>query len=123
MKKHEVHLLLKQRVPVSIPNSIQPIRKGGMFRDGAWIAQFWLLESIDDMKDLPMFARILRCVNDKVSIRASEIAPGMTGLVVKTVERYRFELMVKNNVEIIKKRGGITLRLRYVPRKKRVTWR
>lgn len=117
MQKHEVHLLLKQRVPVSIPNIVQPVRKGGMFRDGVWIAKFWFRKSTHDVKDLPLFARIVRSVKNKTSVRASEIVPGMTDVVVKTAKFYRSELAFYN-VKIIEKRGGITFRLRNIPRKK-----
>lgn len=85
MQRHEVNLLLKQDAPVSKPNLIQPLRKGGMFRDGVWIAKLWSYNYIYDLTDLPLVARIISRTRDKFRIRASEIIPAMTDIVVSSV--------------------------------------
>jgi len=118
MQKHEVSLLLKQDAQVSEPNLIQPLRKGGMLRDGVWIAELWLNElrifySISNFRDLPMIARIISRTRNKVSIRASEVVPGMTDVVVETAKRYKHELG-RYNVSVIEKRGGVTFYANYV---------
>lgn len=110
MQEHEVRLLQKQEISVSIPQLTKPLRKGGMFRDGVWIARLWLRPrsyTACEVKDLPLIARIIRCTKTKISVPASEIAPDMTDVVVKTAKYYSDELG-KYRVEIVEKRGGVS---------------
>lgn len=114
MQGHEVGLLLKQDAPVSKPNLTRPFRYGGMLRDGKWIAKLWLNDSIClDLKDLPLVARIISRTRNKLRIRASEIVPGMTSVVVETARKYRYELH-RYKVEIVEKRGGVSFCVNYV---------
>ena len=113
MQGHEVGLLLRQDAPISQPNLTRPFRYGGMHRDGLWIAKLWLNDSIHiNLRDLPLVARIISRTRSKLRIRASEIVPGMTAVVVETAKRYRYELQ-HYKVAIVEKRGGVSFCVNY----------
>ena len=112
MQKYEVDILLKQDAPVSKPNLIRPFRKGGMLRDGVWIAKLWLdrfyyCYPYINVKDLPLIARIIRCTRNKAHIRASEIVPGITDVIVEKAKQYE-DILHVYNVKIVEKRGGVS---------------
>jgi len=118
MNYGDVEVMLKQAkdYQVSRPNVIRPYLHGGMMRDGLFIGEIWLSEvskhlSSDCVKDLPILARIIRALNEKPEVRASEVIHGHTKEVVAAAIR-NFELLKHYNVGILKKQGGISFALR-----------
>ncbi len=113
MTERDVKLLLRQ-FPVlwMIPEGsrskcVQHIRKGGLGRDGLWIATLWFNQERIRVEDLPIIARIIRIIHEKIYVRASEVLPRATKLVIEKAERY-IDVLYKYNVEIIRKKGGVS---------------
>jgi hypothetical protein len=59
------------------------------------------------VEDVPLLARIVSRVRSKGRVRASEIVPGMTEVVVEVARKYR-RALESSGVELIEKRGGVT---------------
>jgi hypothetical protein len=109
MTKRDVQSLLKQmtKPQVSRPRCIQPLRKGGLERDGIWMAALWNGDLYIRIEDIPIIARIIRYTHEKMRVPASVVLPKHTDYVIKKAERYKF-LLRQYDVEIVRKRGGVT---------------
>ncbi len=108
MQKHEVNVLLKQDAPVSKPHLVSPFWKGGLHRDGLWIAKLWLDEASVDVKDLPIVARIIRYTQERKAVSPSQVIPRHTKRVLEKATQYR-DVLEHYGVRIIAKRGGMSL--------------
>lgn len=115
MRKSEIESLLKQQASqhLSKPRIVEPFRKGGLDRDGIWIAKLWFDHANVEVKDLPIVARILSRVHGKRKLRASEVVPAyyertssMTITIVEKAEQYE-QVLNDYGVEIIYRRGGV----------------
>ena len=110
----DVQAMLKQTTKplVSRPHLTKPLRKGGMLRDGVWIAKLWLDRlpygyMYINVEDLPWVARIIRCTRNRTKIRASEIVLGMKDVVVEKAKQYE-NVLSWFNVRLVEKRGGVS---------------
>ena len=112
MKGSDVQALLKQRTEpfVSRPYLTEPFLKGGLKNDGLWIAKLWFDRADIKVEDLPIIARIIRCVKEKGSIAVSKIALGQTNLVLEKAHQYK-EILEMYGVTLIRKRGGLAFML------------
>lgn len=112
--RSEVDILMKQNVPVSKPYIVQPLRKGGMLRDGVFLARLWLDTRYDywpyyfeiTIPNLPLLAWILSRTANTPNVRASEIVPHLTSEVIETAKRYEHVLRWYN-IKLEEKQGGI----------------
>jgi hypothetical protein len=108
----DVDAMLRQPkdYPVSRPHVVRPYLHGGMMQDGLLVGEIWLGEaskhlSSNRVKDLPILARIIRALNEKPEVRASEVIHGHTKEVVAAARR-NFELLKHYNIKIATKQGG-----------------
>jgi hypothetical protein len=107
MKYGDVKALFRQpnsSHQLSQPICIYPIRRGGLRRDGFWIAHLWLNQEVSS-KHLPIIARIIRVVHEKNTVRASEILPHNTSQVLLVANQYQ-SILRKYNVSIVEVQGG-----------------
>jgi hypothetical protein len=111
MQKYEVTAMLKQtgQYAVSIPHVVGPVKKGGFMKDGAIIAELWMNNDIQELtsknvNDLPIISRILR-LEKKPRLRASEVIPRQTKLIIKVAKRNR-QLLKHYNIRLRKIQGG-----------------
>jgi len=115
----DVRAMLRQSGPfkVSRPHVIKPYSKGGFMRDALLISNMWLTEhpayvSAEDITDLPILARVIRAIREKIrkrqkpEVRASEVVPNRTCDVIKTARRYE-GLLKQYDIKIKRKRGGV----------------
>jgi len=112
MTYRDVTALLKEKgeLSVSRPHVIQPLRKGGLQRDGLWTARLWMEKANVQVEDLPVIARVIRCTYEKRSVRASEVIPHETRLIVEKAEEYK-ETLDHYGVTMLRKQGGVTFEL------------
>lgn len=115
MQGYETYILLKQDKPVSTPRRIQPFRRGGLLRDGLWIAKLWLDRASVEVKDLPIVARIIRYTKEKKAVSPSQVVPRHTKLVIEKAARYE-RVLEQYGIEIARKKGGVAF-------ESTVTWR
>lgn len=109
MNYNDVHALMKQKTgpSVSQPNMTRPFRKGGLQRDGLWVAKLWFDKASVEVEDLPIVARIVRYVVERKSVSASQVIPHQTELVIEKATQYK-EILRQYSVIIVSKQGGVS---------------
>jgi len=113
MTQIDVKILMTQKPQLSWPQierprHIQPVKSGGLAKDGPLIAKLWLEEDISCVEDLPLVARIIRYVQSKGAVSPSKILFDQTDLVRETTTKHR-EILEKHGVKVIFKTGGMSL--------------
>jgi len=113
MTQNDVKILMTQKPQLSWPQierprHIQPVKSGGLAKDGPLIAKLWLEEDISCVEDLPLVSRIIRYVQAKGTVSPSKILFDQTDLVRETTTKHR-EILEKHGVKVIFKTGGMSL--------------
>lgn len=81
---------------ISRPKCIQPVAKGGLSKDGPWIAKLWFDGAKVEVEDLPVVARVIRYAKQEKRVSLSQVF---------TFSKDQFRRIVLKYVDILEEYG------------------
>jgi hypothetical protein len=116
MTKIDVEKFLKQKMSPAWPSitrtkCVQPVLKGGLSKDGPWIARLWLDKANVDVEDFPLIARIIHYTKQKRKCAPSQVLFGQTTL-IRTIAMKHQQILEAYGVKLIFQTGGLSLEAR-----------
>jgi hypothetical protein len=101
LTKNDIEAFQQTEMPedwpmISRPKYIQPVAKGGLSKDGPWIARLWFDRANVEVEDLPIVARVIRYAKQEKRVSLSQVF---------TFNKDQFRRIVVKYCDVLKRYG------------------
>lgn len=112
LTKNDIEAFQQTKMPegwptISRPKCIQPVAKGGLSKDGPWIARLWFDGANVEVEDLPVVARVIRYAKQEKRVSLSQVFTFNKDQFRRIVLRYS-DILEKYGVKVVSLSGGLS---------------